>query len=1088
SRKSRPEGRMPPSSESLSVATRALLLAVPLLLASRCVCALHVQQSFETPSETNNFVVDAVSGQVYLAAVNAIYQLNGTLAKEVSNSTGPVRDNVLCHAPQLPQAPCEHTKSLTDNHNKLLALDREQGVLVACGSVYQGFCELRRMDNVSQIAVEFPKPNATVFPSMLNIVANHPNASTVGLVFRSQGGTPRLLVAATYTGLGTDYFPKNHSKEDLRFENTPEIAIRSLNTKDLARLFTYDINPSEDNVFKIKQEVKPKHKLSFVHVFAQKTYSYIAMNNDANSGFKESQPNSILARICLDTDTPRRQASEGRKLTESYIQMGLQCGASGNIYNRLVSIFPADIKVQDQPAAEPYLFGVFAKSNRKSALCAFRVAEIEETIRQGRRNCSNGPNGDVQVLDSVIQGSGAECEAKGNIVLQPEQLNCGAAHLQHPLALRKPIRSEPLYEATGISSVAVDNIHNYTVVFLGTSNGRLRKLSLLRNLSVANQWSLRLPAGEPVHHVMTFDTNDRNYLYLMTSHHLLRVRVSGCAQYTTCSDCLNASDAYCGWCTLESRCSVQQECSSGVAHSWISMGEGPQQCPSMTFTPAEFSRTSDVKNLGILVNGSVPDLTGLRLECYYGPGMVTVATVHLDSSPAKIQTCPLPPPNNFPKIPLGSDHISVPVAIKVNGTSVVSGSFVIYDCERTAEINPRTACTSCLNTKWKCYWDHRRNMCISDKDKFGSDVFENAENCPRITTKEIPPSPTGMTQEITLHLNNVDQDTELNCDFGNGQLYQAHWLRGPSAVKCTVTLSTSRRSETFQLDLRRRGQDKYIDSPEPIKVEVYSCSGGDSDCSQCWGREQQGHLCAWCDNSCRPRDQCQPMKAQCPDPTIHKITPLSGPVTGGTLLTVHGRNLGRRVGEVEVFINAVPCQMVQHHYTVSVKLVCMTGESSGVINSKVEVRVNGTAIGYSTESFSYVEPRLDDLNPVRGPIAGGTRLTIRGKFLDAGSAVKVKVNSTQDCEIDRLLDDLIECVMPPAVPDVAENVTVCVEYDGRSCDRRLSGVFFYEKNPVINSVKPNKSYLSGGREISVIGQSFDLVQTAAMHVVGIGQS
>ncbi|XP_017323336.1 plexin-D1 [Ictalurus punctatus] len=1077
---------MPPSTESLSVASRALLVTV--LLASRCVCALHVQQTFSTQSETNNFVVDAVSRRVYLAAVNAIYQLNGTLATEVSNSTGPVRDNVLCHAPQLPQAPCEHTKYLTDNYNKLLALDREQGVLVACGSVYQGFCELRRMDNVSQIAVEFPKPNATVFPSMLNIVANHPNASTVGLVFRSQGGTPRLLVAATYTGLGTEYFPKNHSKEDLRFENTPEIAIRSLNTKDLARLFTYDINPSEDNVFKIKQEVKPKHKLSFVRVFAQKSYSYIAMNNDANSGFKESQPNSILARICLDTDTPRRQASEGRKLTESYIQMGLQCGASGNIYNRLVSIFPADIDVQGHPAAEPYLFGVFAKSNRKSALCAFRVAEIEETIRRGRRNCSNGPNGDVQVLDSVIQGSGAECEAKGNIVLQLEQLNCGAAHLQHPLALRKPIRAEPLYEASGINSVAVDNIHNYTVVFLGTSNGRLRKLSLLRNLSVANQWSLRLPAGEPVHHVMTFDPNDRNYLYLMTSHHLLRVRVSGCGQYTSCSDCLGASDAYCGWCTLESRCSVQQECFSGVAHSWISMGEGPQQCPSMTFTPPEFSLTAGITHVGILVNGSMPDLDGLGLECDYGVGMATVATVHLDGGPAKIQTCPLPPSSNFPKIPLGHDHISVPVAIKVNGTSVVSGKFVIYDCASTAEINPRTACTSCLSTKWRCYWDNQLNTCISDKDKSQGLVFENAEECPRIITQKIPPWPTGIAQDITLRLRNVMQDTELNCDFGNGQTFEAHWVAGQLAVQCRgLTLSTVKRSETFRLDLRRRGQDKYIDTPESVTVEVYSCSGGDSDCSQCWGREQQGHLCAWCDNSCRPRDQCQPIRDQCPDPTIHKITPLRGPLSGGTLLTVQGKNLGRRVEEVKVSIGDVSCQLLPHHYTVSVKLVCMTGASLNEVKNKVHVKVNETAMGSSREDFSYVEPRLSDLNPIRGPIAGGTRLTIRGASLEAGSTVKVKINSTQDCKINRLSDDIIECVMPPAVPDLAENVTVCVEYDERPCER-LSSVFYYEKNPVISIVKPNKSYLSGGRKISVIGQSFDLVQTAKMHMVGIGQS
>ncbi|KAK1786908.1 hypothetical protein P4O66_017288 [Electrophorus voltai] len=860
---------MPPSTERVSLTTPAFFLAVFLTshwtLHSRPVGALQIQQAFTSPNETNNFVVDEVSRRVYLATVNSLYQLNATLVTEVENGTGPVKDSMLCHAPQLPQAPCEHAKTLTDNYNKLLVLDREQKVLVTCGSVYQGFCELRKMDNVSQIAVEFPKPNATVFPSMLNIVANHPNASTVGLIFRSQEGTPRLLVGATYTGMGTEYFPKNHSKEDLRFENTPEIAIRSLNTKDLNRLFTYDINPSEDNVFKIKQEVKPKNKLSFVHAFTQKSYSYIAINNDANTGLKESQPNSILARICLDTDGTRKSTSESRKLTESYIQMGLKCGANGDIYNRIVSVFPAEINVEDRAGVEPYLFGVFTKANRKSALCAFRFADIEETIRQGRRNCSNGPNSDVQVLDSVIQGSGAECEAKVKVVLQPELLNCGAAHLQHPLALRKPLSAAPLYEASGLSSVAVDNVHNRTVVFLGTVNGRLHKLSLLRNLSVANKWSLRLPAGESVHHIMTFDPNDRDYLYLMTTHHLLRVQVAVCGQYTSCSDCLSASDAFCGWCTLESRCSIQRECSSGgVSRSWISLKEGPQQCPSMTFTPPEFSTTTDIKNVGILVNGSIPDLEGLGLECDFWVNMTTVVTGHLNDGPSKIQTCPLPSVDQFPKIPVERDHISVPVAIKVKGISVVSGRLIIYDCGRTADIHPNTA----------------RNICRGP----------NADDCSQVMDKQFGPWPTGSTQDITLYLSNVEQ-----------------------------------------------------------------------------------------------------------------------------------------------------------------------------------------------------EPKLDDLMPRYGPLAGGTRLTIRGASLKAGSAVKVKVNATQDCEIDRLSGDVIECVMPRAVPDFADNVTVCVEYDGMPCERRLSGVFFYEKNPTISTVKPNKSYLSGGRLISVIGQSFHLVQTARMDVMGVGE-
>lgn len=54
-------------------------------------------------------------------------------------------------------------------------------------------------------------------------------------------------------------------------------------------------------------------------------------------------------------------------------------------------------------------------------------------------------------------------------------------------------------------------------------------------------------------------------------------------------------------------------------------------------------------------------------------------------------------------------------------------------------------------------------------------------------------------------------------------------------------------------------------------VEVYNCKVGSSDCSQCWGREDQGHLCGWCENSCKPRDDCQPIINQCPAPEIHKV-------------------------------------------------------------------------------------------------------------------------------------------------------------------------------------------------------------------------
>ncbi|KAG7266929.1 hypothetical protein CRUP_017990, partial [Coryphaenoides rupestris] len=87
-----------------------------------------------------------------------------------------------------------------------------------------------------------------------------------------------------------------------------------------------------------------------------------------------------------------------------------------------------------------------------------------------------------------------------------------------------------------------------------------------------------------------------------------------------------------------------------------------------------------------------------------------------------------------------------------------------------------------------------------------------------------------------------------------------------STVKCAgVILYTKQRSHVFQLNLRRvRHGDKHIDSPTPVKVEVYNCGVDSPDCSQCLGREDQGHLCGWCQSSCRSRDDCQPITAQCP--------------------------------------------------------------------------------------------------------------------------------------------------------------------------------------------------------------------------------
>ncbi|XP_042536035.1 plexin-D1 [Dipodomys spectabilis] len=1082
-----------------------LLLLPPLLLppgAARAG-ALEIQRRFSSPTPTNNFVLDGAAGTVYLAAVNRLYQLSGAnLSLEAEAAVGPVADNPLCHAPQLPQSSCGHPRRLTDNYNKILQLDAGQGLVVACGTIFQGFCQLRRRGNISALAVHFPPaapPAApvSVFPSMLNVAANHPNASTVGLLLPPAAGAAgsRLLVGATFTGFGSAFFPRNHSLEDHRFENTPEISIRSLDAAgDPAKLFTYDLNPSDDNIFKIKQGAKEQHKLGFVRAFlhppaAAPPYAYLALNSEARAGDKDGQARSLLARICL----PRAADGDPEKLTESYVQLGLQCaGGAGrtDLYSRLVSVFPE----------RELLFAVFERSPSgpapraaaaaaPAALCAFRFADVHAAIRAARTSCFVAPAPDVvAVLDSVVQGSGPTCEPKPNIQLLSEQLDCGAAHLQHPLSILQPLKASPVFRAPGLTAVAVASINNYTVVFLGTANGRLLKVNLNETMHVVSSRVLTVAYGEPVHHVMQFDPTDPGYLYLMTSHQMARVKVAVCEAHTTCRDCVGAADAYCGWCALETRCTLQQDCAnSSQPHFWTSASEGPGRCPSMTVLPAEINVRQEYPGMILQISGGLPSLSGMEMACDYGGDIRTVARVPGPAYDHQLAYCNLLPQAHFPPFPDAQDHVTVEMALRVNGRSIVMANFTIYDCSRIGHVRPREACTSCLSAPWPCFWCAQQHTCVSNQSRCeASPNPTSPQDCPQILPRSLAPVPTGGSRDILVPVTSAAafHGTALECSFGLEESFEAAWVN-ESVVSCNqVVLHTTQKSQVFVLSLQLKGRPaQFLDSPDPMTVEVYNCAVGSPDCSQCLGREDLGHLCVWSEG-CRPRGPLQPPPGTCPAPEIRLIEPLSGPLDGGTLLTIRGRNLGRRLSDVAhgVWIGSVACEPLADRYTVSEEIVCRTGPAPGAFSSVVSV--NASKEGHSRQRFSYVLPTVHSVEPFMGPQAGGTRITIQGSHLHVGSELQVLVNDTDPCVELVRTESSITCTVPGGAAPVP--VPVCVRMERRGC---LLGnlTFQYMQNPVIISISPRRSPVSGGRTITVAGERFHMVQNVSMAVHHIGR-
>lgn len=191
----------------------------------------------------------------------------------------------------------------------------------------------------------------------------------------------------------------------------------------------------------------------------------------------------------------------------------------------------------------------------------------------------------------------------------------------------------------------------------------------------------------------------------------------------------------------------------------------------------------------------------------------------------------------------------------------------------------------------------------------------------------------------------------------------------PPDTRCHVTCQQHELSyEALQpelhvgLFLRRAGRLR-VDSVDGLHVVLYDCSVGHEDCSRCQtARPQYG--CVWCKGErpqCVAQEACGEAEAvvtQCPAPLIHSVEPLTGPIDGGTRVTIRGSNLGQHVQDVQdtVRVAGVPCAVDVQEYKVSSSLVCITEASEEEVAGVVTVEVPGRGRGVSEHDFAYQVP------------------------------------------------------------------------------------------------------------------------------------
>ena len=130
----------------------------------------------------------------------------------------------------------------------------------------------------------------------------------------------------------------------------------------------------------------------------------------------------------------------------------------------------------------------------------------------------------------------------------------------------------------------------------------------------------------------------------------------------------------------------------------------------------------------------------------------------------------------------------------------------------------------------------------------------------------------------------------------------------------------------------------------------------------------------------------------CPSPVIADFIPKSGPIEGGTTITITGRDLGVTYDDFtsnNIVVGHVPCVPIKDNFIPGKQIRCITINGSLLGTYLISITLP-SGIAVSNNGFRIAIPEISRVNPVLGPAAGGTELTVWGSNLNIGNKVNTR--------------------------------------------------------------------------------------------------
>ncbi|XP_071817170.1 plexin-A4-like isoform X2 [Apostichopus japonicus] len=1044
------------------------------------ICRTRAQSypQFSIPINSNsvfqNQFLDPSDGSLYIGGLNYIYKLNSDLHLIQSEQTGPVDDSPECRPPPFN---CEEPKTITDNYNKVILV--HQNSLITCGSIYQGTCRIRDPGSL----------NITFDDSIREVVPNTP--SGLAVAFIANGATDRVLYVASSYG---DWL-----------RDVPTVSTRLISR-----------SPPDDQLFKVTSDhaeitippniinVSPADQpfnISYIYGFTSGQFSYFAASQLRDYS-TISRYTSKLVQLC-----------HGDPNFNSYIELPLVCGGMNedDDYNLIQSAHLASLSLDGDEELKDVLVASFSKSesltsstpSSESAICIYSVDDINQAFYDRRLDCTQQGTDNTEISWA---GSTA-CSVNEALFRRISQSSpsdyCHALEIQSPLGGENraiTISARPVYESTNyITAVAAVQHFETPVIFTGGDSGNFKKLRLDGSSAEVYE-SLDLHETPVIRNGLLL-SEDREFIFITSEDQITKVPVEECHEYTTCEECHKALDPYCGWCSLQAECTrrIDSQCvgsQNGTSLRWLSNQE--DECLAITTVEPEFAPAGTVTQLTVHVSNLPTDTEG-SLKCefwdgntFYGSLPATfghdMTTVTCDS-PGDISTTE------------GSRTVELQLHYQEADQSrnIASAPFDFYNCTQLA------SCSQCAENKYGCQWCLRSNQCIDGTQTCHNDNSINRMDCPLIHSTDEILIPAGQTRELQINGINFPADPfSFSCQIQFGGLDP---LSVPASrledglIECEANLfNYSSPDESVSGSLKVFWGTFPLDMENDITVTIYKCNRKavtmlDDEtkptCGVCLSINERFN-CSWCPqlndclspvdaNTC-PTNELLNKGMACQNPTIVSIFPTSGHVAGGTKLSIFGFNLGLGPTDIKsIAVAGIECTAMV--FVSSQELRCTTASSMAPRSGKVTVQFNSNQalLAQSQQEFSFVTPVILYSFPVRGPMSGGTRLVLRGTNLDAGLKQTVAISSNRcepgySCEIIESNADEITCKTSEGNVTTTGHISV---YFDLGCEEGGDG-FTYLYDPVVDSFEKLSSIASGGLDLTISGDYFDIIQEARL--------